>query len=165
MSDYKVVDNFLEKEELKDLQLIYENNMDFPWFYSGQVAGDWEEQTEIFYLIHLLYVEDKPNSQYYDLFIKPFLNKKFWNSLIRVKLNNYPNQNKFIEHAPHKDYDFEHKGALFCLNTCDGYTKMHDGKKISSIENRMIFFDPTKEHSSTNTIGHNNRFNLNFNYI
>ena len=42
---------------------------------------------------------------------------------------------------------------------------MFDGKKINSVENRMIFFDPNKEHASTNTTDENKRVNINFNYF
>ena len=164
MSDYKVVDNFLKKNELKEIKNIYDN-INFPWYYADRVAHIDDKKTEIFYLMHLLYQNDKPNSGFFDVIIKPFLRNKFWNSLIRVKLNFFPNQNKFVEHISHKDNNYKHKGALFCLNTCNGYTKMYDGKKIDSVENRMIFFDPSKEHSSTNTTDKNKRVNINFNYF
>ena len=164
MSKYKVIDNFLDKEDLKQLQNVYDHML-FPWFFCDTITNSGEKQNELFYLIHVLYAEDKPNSSYFDMIIKPFLKNKFWNSLIRVKLNNYPNQNRFVENTPHIDYGYKHKGALFCLNTCNGYTKMYDGKKINSVENRMIFFDPTKSHASTNTTDQNKRVNINFNYF
>ena len=161
---HKIVDNYLDKEDLQKLKKVYDHML-FPWFFCDTIADKDIKEKELFYLIHVLYAEDKPNSSYFDMIIRPFLKNRFWNTLHRVKLNNYPNQNRFAEHTAHKDYDFKHKGALFCLNTCNGYTKMYDGTKINSVENRMIFFDPTKEHASTNTTDSTKRVNINFNYF
>ena len=83
--------------------------------------------------------------------------------LIRVKGNMYTNQNKFIEHIPHIDYDFKHKGAIYCLNTCNGHTNFM-GEKVDSVFNRMILFNPTVLHNSTTTTDKIVRMNINFNY-
>ena len=40
-----------------------------------------------------------------------------------------------------------------------------DDDKIKSVANRMIFFDPTKPHASTNTTNKDRRVNINFNYF
>ena len=32
-------------------------------------------------------------------------------------------------------------GAIFSLNTCDGYTKFKDGTKVESVANRIVIFD------------------------
>ena len=44
-------------------------------------------------------------------------------SLLRIKINFYPNTHEVVEHTSHIDYDFSHTAAIFSLNTCDGYTK------------------------------------------
>ena len=72
-------------------------------------------------------------------------------------------QNKFIEHIPHIDYDFKHKGAIYCLNTCNGHTNFM-GEKVDSVFNRMILFNPTVLHNSTTTTDKIVRMNINFNY-
>ena len=77
----------------------------------------------------------------------------------------YPYQGEFIEHPMHTDFEFKHKAALFSLNDCDGYTKFEDGKIVESVSNRMIFFNPTKQHCSTNTTNTDRRVNINFNYF
>jgi len=65
----------------------------------------------------------------------------------------------------HQDYEWEHKGALLSLNTCDGYTRFETGEKIDSVANRIIFFDPSIRHTSTNTTNDKRRININFNYF
>ena len=94
------------------------------------------------------------------------------NTLIRVKINNYPNQGKFREHTMHTDWPskggLNRKACLFGINTCDGYTKLDNGKesvKIDSKANRAILFDPTIPHCSTNTTNDTRRVNINFNYF
>ena len=51
------------------------------------------------------------------------------------------------------------------MNTCDGYTKLKDGTKIDSVANRVLLFDPSKEHCSTTTTNVPARFNININYF
>ena len=87
------------------------------------------------------------------------------NSLIRIKCNLYPWTNEVREHATHVDYRFPHNGPLFSLNTCDGYTKLEDGTKIESVENRMLLFNGGSEHCSTTTSNEKVRFNINFNFF
>ena len=63
-----------------------------------------------------------------------------------------------------KDYNFDHKGALFSLNTCDGHTNV-DGTKVDSVKNRMLFFNPQVIHNSTNCTDEQFRCNININYM
>ena len=77
----------------------------------------------------------------------------------------YPNTQEIYEHGKHTDYDFSHKAAILYINTCDGYTKLADGTKIDSVENRMLLFDASTPHQSTTTSNTTARFNINFNYF
>ncbi len=70
-----------------------------------------------------------------------------------------------FEHGRHVDYEFENKAALLSLNTCDGFTRLEDGTKVESVENRMLFFDPGQKHNSSTTTNERGRFNINFNYL
>ena len=45
--------------------------------------------------------------------------------------------------------DYKHCGLIFYLNTNNGFTILDDGTKIESVENRALFFDPSKRHCST----------------
>jgi hypothetical protein len=86
--------------------------------------------------------------------------------LQRCKANLYPRDTTFFEHAPHHDNTWEDaKGALFMVNTCNGYTRLHDGTKVNSVANRMLFFRPHLNHSSTNTTNAHCRVTVNFNYF
>jgi len=162
--NYKVIDNFLPKEDFNILKNeIFSDK--FEWYHIEDIANKGQKVENFFYQVHLVYKQSKPNSNYYDLFLKNILYKMKIKSLIRIKTNLFPNQGKFIEHPSHIDYNFEHKGALFSLNTCDGYTKLEDGTKIDSVANRMLFFEAFKPHCSTNTLNKSRRININFNYF
>ena len=86
-------------------------------------------------------------------------------SMIRVKINSYLKDDKLREHELHTDYNYYNNGAVLSINTCDGYTKLEDGTKIQSVANRMLLFDASKPHCSTNTTNKQRRVNINFNYF
>ena len=65
----------------------------------------------------------------------------------------------------HKDTNYSSLGAIFSLNTCDGYTKLKDGTKIDSIANRILLFNASEEHCSTTTTNVSARINININYM
>lgn len=71
----------------------------------------------------------------------PIVEKLSIASLIRIKVNFYPRTEEMKIHAAHKDYPFDHNGALFYVNSCDGYTVLEDGTKIESIANRVLVFN------------------------
>ena len=157
----KVIENYLNDADFEFIKsLVFDN--DFPWFYKKDIAYHEEESSNFYYQVHLLYTDNHPNSPHYDRIIHYF---DFYKCLYRVKINMYPNQGEFIEHPMHTDFEFKHKAALFSLNDCDGYTKFEDGSIVESVANRMIFFDPTKKHCSTNTMNTDRRVNINFNYF
>jgi len=83
---------------------------------------------------------------------------------MRIRVNFYPYTNRIKEHSPHIDYKFSHNAAIYCLNTCDGFTRI--GKeKVGSISNRMYFFDGSVEHNSSTTSNDCGRYNINFNFL
>jgi len=161
--EYKTIDNFISKKELKNINKIIMGK-NFPWYFQDQINSKHSKNDTSFYFTHLLYIDNKINSNYYDLF-SPILNKLEIKSLIRIKVNCYPNTQKIIENKPHKDYKYKHKGCIFYFNSCNGYTKLKDDTKINSIENRVLFFDPSINHQSTTCTNTKARFNMNINYF
>ncbi len=161
----QVIDNFLSKE---DFNLVYDHIMssEFAWYWNDVVYKGSEKEHKItnYYETHLLY-QNVAMSPSFDIIIHKFYNKLEIKALERMKVNCYPGQDNFFEHGYHVDRDYPHKGAIFCINTCDGYTVFKTGEKIESVANRIILFDPSKEHSSTNTTNAKRRVNINFNYF
>lgn len=161
---HNIVDNFLPKENFIRVKELLLSN-DFPWFYYKNITFGNESKGPLFYMSHAFYNNNQPNSSSYNFLKENLL--KFMNikSLIRVKANFYPNQSIKEINEMHKDYEFKHKGAIFSINTNNGGTLLKDGTKIDSIENRMLFFDPSIEHDSENCTDQKVRINININYF
>ena len=163
----KIIDNYLPKEQFENIKnIICEDSMHFPWYYNKFVDDRSKGEThDHFYFVHVVYRDYLKNSNYFEDLL-PLINKINPNALIRVKINGYPkNGDKIINHNYHTDYDFTHKGAIFYLNTCNGKTILEDGTEIDSVANRILFFDASKPHSSTNCTDAKMRFNININYF
>tara|TARA_R100001129_G_scaffold110102_1_gene75537 strand:+ start:850 stop:1332 length:483 start_codon:yes stop_codon:yes gene_type:complete len=158
----KVVDDFLDKNYFKDLQKLV-SSVDFPWFFQKSVNDNQEDKDLYFYLTHLLYNDEQPNSSFFPKF-QTLLDKINYDKLIRVKVNLYPRTEKLKINAPHVDFTFENKGFLFYFNTCDSKTVLEDCS-IDCVENRGVYFDPTKSHSSSSCTNVKARLSLNVNYL
>ena len=169
---YKVIDNYLDEEYFDNLVTLFTDkekrgNLTMPWFFQSSIAYDNVVEDKLFYMIHILWDGGELKSPFYQKLV-PLLEKlgvMRSSCLIRAKANLYPNTEILHEHPMHIDYKFSHSAALLSLNTCDGYTKLKDGTKIDSVANRVLLFDPNKEHCSTTTTNVPARINININYI
>lgn len=148
-------------EQIKSLMLDQDK---FPWFYSSSVTDDGQDHLDAFYFTHLFYINNNKNSNYFDT-LTPILDILKPNALIRIKGNLYPNLGAWMENQVHVDYPYKHKGAIYYINTNNGYTILEDGTKIESIENRILLFDAATPHSSTHCTDQKLRLNINFNYF
>lgn len=161
---YEVIDNFIPEADFLKLKTLMMSD-EFPWFYSPYITHENEKSVNnLFYMTHMFHYHNAIQSNHIDL-LNPILSRIDIKAIIRIKANLYPNQGKLYQHVSHTDYRYKHQGALFSINTCNGGTIMHDGKKIDSIENRIIFFDPSKPHSSTNLTDSSVRINVNHNFF
>ena len=169
--DIKVIDNFLKQDELSRIKdVIFCKN--FPWYYSPNVAyvSDSHKLLES-YFVHKIYDINIPQSSYYniifDIFYPKIIKVCGMRSLIRIKCNLYHATENLVEHPPHEDYSYPHLGAVFSLNTCNGFTRFGDSESeiVHSKENRMVFFDPSITHNSSNTTDTQSRININFNFL
>ena len=150
----------------------------FHWFFSSSVAHDYDHEDADHHIENNLY-NYYGNHCFYNndmwepalgngqtplaKIFKPVFDLTDKKSLIRIKCNWFPSTREVFEHTSHCDYEYPHIGALLSLNTCDGFTKVADGTKIESVENRLLIFEPHKEHCSTTTTNEVGRYNINFN--
>jgi len=158
-----VIDNFLNEYDYLNIKhMVLGDWRNFPWFYTPHVATD--EDNDI-YFVHTFQEKEFDLESPYLHKLQPILKKLEIEDLWRVKGNLFPNQNKFVEHQPHVDYDEPHQAAIYYINSNNGYTKLDDGTKVDSVANRLLLFDGSKHHSSTNCTNDKIRVNINFNYI
>tara|TARA_R110002020_G_scaffold34293_1_gene104438 strand:- start:3358 stop:3840 length:483 start_codon:yes stop_codon:yes gene_type:complete len=160
MASHTVIDNFLDKKQFETLSKMV-MGLNFPWYFQADINENDKKHT---YLTHIMYDNYIVNSQHFNDFLNLVLSLKP-KALLRVKANCYLRTPRIVKHGVHVDYKFPHKGALFYLNTNNGKTILDDGKEITSVANRMLFFDPSKMHSSTSCSDQKARFNINFNYL
>ena len=160
MAEYKVIDNFLPEDMFSYINSELSSNM-LPWKWLSTVAFE-DGETSNGYMTALLYDRNIMHESF-EIF-SGLIKKLEIKACIRVKLNLYTRTDYLVHHDDHIDYPFSHKGGLFSLNTCDGFTVI-DGKEIPSVANRMILFDPSIPHHSTNCTNDTHRMNINFNYF
>ena len=191
--DIKVIDNFLSQSEFEIIckNTIEREDLQFTFVSNVENVGSGSDDYWSWYMIHMVYsktaspksflmdvidfqeVESsplaEPQSEIYtnicDKFVPRFKQVANFRNLIRIKINAYPYTNIVKEHKDHIDSDFKHTGAVFSLNTCDGFTKFSDGTKVESVANRIVFFDASKFHHSTTTSNAKLRYNINFNFL
>ena len=165
-----IVDNFLSKEQHKEILDTF-IRPNFPWILTTETRDDWahDEITlydNLIYLVHGLYNDHCVISPYYDSIVhKIFLPKLDVKALIRVKVNLYPSSDKIHVHSYHRDNTWSHKGAIYYVNDNDGFTTLEDGTKVESVANRMMFFDPSIKHNSSDCTNTKFRLIINFNYL
>ena len=160
MVEPKVIDNFLPEDLFLDINSKLSSDP-LPWKWNTTITFEDEECDNGYF-----------SSLFYEMTIKhpsiriigPLLDAIDIKACIRIKMNLYTRTEKLIHHDDHCDTPYSHKGALFSLNTCDGFTVI-DGVEIPSVANRMIFFDPSIPHHSTNCTNAPHRKNINFNYF
>ena len=157
----KVIDNYLGKNNHLILKNTMESNSFF-WFYNPTKITF---STDLFnyQFSHIFYTNNSINSDYFKI-LKDLLEKIKPLSLIRIKANLNPISHNLVESKEHIDQPFKCKTAIYYVNSNNGYT-MIDGKKVESVEDRIVFFDSDVKHYGTNSTNCKNRMVINFNYF
>jgi len=157
----KIIKNFVEPNVFRHMKdLVFSHS--FPYFYVPTV-GSVRDRSD-FMFQHLLFFDNKQNSDHFNLLMSPLLGRLDFNFLIRAKLNCYTKKDKFIYTDLHTDFYEPHFVALFSLNTCNGFTYFEDTKeKVPSIENQMCIFDGSRRHCSVAQTDTDLRINININ--
>jgi len=120
-------------------------------------------------------IEPTIRSPYYKQFSKilPYIQEsKPYSKLMRLKMNLYPNQNRYIDLGKHRDIGSVDKSGkdnfddyfigILHFNTCNGLTIVKN-EKIKSEENQMLLFENVEHHGTVQT-DTKARIVLNFNF-
>ncbi len=165
MIPIKIYDNFLEHSHLKNIQDEL-NKPSFPWFFLSDITGESKERDG--YFAHTFYINASYASNWFQI-VQPiiFKIKQDFNfkALLRAKANLYSRTDILVHHKDHSDEIFSNIGVLLYLNTNDGFTVINNEHKIESVENRLMIFDASVKHHSTNCTNAQHRLNINFNFL
>ena len=173
IKNYLILDNVLPKNEFNKIQRAVTAGQSHHWSYTDllgipagvEVKGTTSYDKDLFMMSSMIFDRGQIYiPELYSSLIKIFSPLLQLRALSRIKCNLYPATHKIQDHAFHVDYPFTNKGAIYYLNTCDGYTKMRDETKIDSVENRLFLFDSSTPHCSSTCTDQKARFNINLNY-
>jgi len=156
MNIYK---NFLNKEDFNILENFIMSNY-MPWYFTKILKSkDVGNQFEYCFIL-----DGKVNcSDYMINIINPIFKKLKYKEMNRVKANFLLKDDKIKEHGMHVDQN-NGKTGIFYINTCNGYTKFENGKKIKSEKNKYVEFDSTLKHTGSTCTDEQRRVVINFNY-
>ena len=160
----KVIPNFLPEDYFASIEKSIVWNRFFP-FYLLDKCNVGQTDESHWMMAHTAYLDDIPRTDVHAGMVKAFTMIPDFHTLIRLKVNFYPQTTELVEHATHVDFDYSHNGAILSLNTCDGFTRLEDGTKIPSVRNQLLIFDGSTPHNSTTTTNAKGRFNININYL
>ena len=164
--DYKIIKNFLPIDFFKKLQKILLTG-EIGWFYRSSQT----EVTEIndFYFSHSFYNNFKINSELFDPYIVPILNKLDAAMVDEVRANLFVNRNKVIKSKLHTDRKYKNgTTAILYINNNNGYTFLKDKNdelKVLSEENKMLIFKNEIKHSAVSQTDIAKRIIININFF
>tara|TARA_R110000824_G_scaffold105491_1_gene249674 strand:+ start:294 stop:797 length:504 start_codon:yes stop_codon:yes gene_type:complete len=166
--NYKIIDNFLERELFLKLKNQVED-IEFPWrrrFFSSPGC-----KTDKGYFTHSVYSDFKMsiNSPLYEAIVIPVLYKLKAKAVIQARINMFINEFLFEKYLTyHRDYTFDCKTAILNITNCNGGTQLkinNDEITIESKENRVLIFDTVIEHRTIRPSNSSIRHILNINYF
>ena len=165
---YKVIDNFLEKDQYISLKNLI-TNLDFPWRRRINLSQDGHPSNNG-YFTFCFYNHLQPQSEWFQPFIVPMLAKLKAASVIQVRANMHLKELFGKEEIPfHLDYANLKKSKTAILNfSDDGGTllKINNNKhSINAKENRLLLMDGNTLHSTIRNDKLSRRYLLNLNYM
>jgi hypothetical protein len=163
----QIIDNFLKQDQFDALKNVI-TSPTIPWFQNQYlVKPDNSHQVDDIYnwqFTHTFYKNYSVSSEYFPVLDSILVNLNP-SAILRIKANLIPRTDKSVVYQYHTDVsNFKGKTAVFYINSNNGYTLFKDGSRVESIENRIVIFDSTLEHTGTSCTDSRNRCVINFNY-
>jgi hypothetical protein len=165
---YKVIDNFLKEEEFKYFKSLI-TDFDFPWRRRLNLYQDGDPSNNG-YFTFCFYNHFKPQSEWFEPFIVPILDKLKVASVIQVRANMHLKELFGVGEIPfHVDYAGLNNYTTAIFNfTDDGGTKIkinNQNYSIDAKENRLLIMNGNTLHTTVRNDKLNVRYLLNLNYI
>jgi hypothetical protein len=154
--NYEIIDKFLDEDQFVRTDIYFTTPQSTAWFLN--------EKLGTINFSHLLYSNSKPNSEKIEL-CSPLMEKLKVKALLRAEAFMYFKTHKIEKIQPTNRYEFEHKKAIFFINTNNGYIVLNDKDKIEAVENRIVIFDSNSLTSMTNCTDKVYRATIEFDYF
>ena len=154
--------NFLKKDEFQKIESVIMGEK-FYWYFSDNITRISKNKDD-FQFTYSFIVKGKINcSSDMMCILEPVLSKLKFKKINKIKANLLTRDKKIKEHGMHIDQDYGTTG-IFYLNTCNGYTKFENDKKIKSKKNTYVEFNSTLKHTGSSCTDKQRRVVINFNY-
>lgn len=163
-SKIKIYDDYLSDQELVNLQNLFFENTDFPYFFnSHKVAkGDGFSQ-----FTHQFYVNNTINSNFYN-HLNGLLDRIDPLAIVGIKANLQLKASEIKTTPMHQDYANtldNQKTGIFYVNTNNGKTVFENGFEVDSVANRLIVFPANEYHAGTTHTDEDYRCVINLNWF
>jgi hypothetical protein len=166
--EYKIIDNFLEKEEFYKFQKEIFNTNGVPWYYRNSQLTETPDDIDDLGYFSLCFFNNFSNDfNGFNYFLYKIYEKLKCKALIQSRANLVLRQNEIKKLYFHTDYPFKCNTAILYMNTNNGATLLDENKKIKidSVENRMVIFDSQIKHCSLIQSNDKRRIVININYF
>jgi hypothetical protein len=163
----KVEDNFLSVEDFSQVESIFIDNFDFPWYMNDKILASAKKSVDDYkvQLTHTFFRENTGIQSNFFQYLTPLIDAIKPSVLLRVKANLGTKTPTHIEGGYHTDFDFSCRTAVFYINNNNGFTLFEDGNKVESKANRFVSFNSNQRHTGVSQTDTNVRYVLNINYI
>ena len=167
--NYKIIDNFLNKDLFKIFKEEIFNINQTPWYFrEAQTEYSVNDKTDRGHFTLNFYYDLQHGYTYFDKYLYEIYKKLDIKALVQARANlNLKEDNEKQKLFFHCDNDFACKTAIFYMNTNNGGTVLYEENsiKIDSIENRILIFDSQIKHASIRQTDEKRRIVININYF
>ena len=166
--NYKIIDNFLDKEIFYKFQKEIFNIENIPWFYrNSQTEEAFNDEDDVGYFSLCFFNNLHNDFNKFDFFLNKIYEKLNCKALIQSVAVLVLKQKEIKKIYFHTDYPFKCNTAIFYMNTNNGATILDEKEKIKidSIENRMLIFDSQIKHCRIPQSDTRSRIIININYF
>jgi len=159
----KEINNFLPESEFNHINSII-NNVNYPWYVDTNHA----ETQKHFHLVHNFYYENggvgfEIDNHFYNYFYKKIEEHfGFKIKILKARVNLYV-KSSFKTLDYHQDYK-DGLTMLLYMEDSDGCTQFQNGKTVSSVKNKALFFDANLMHRTVMQTTSILRKNININF-
>ena len=172
-----IQDNFLAEEEFVALRNII-INQNFPWYFTPKprkelFRDDFDSEFDPGTFNHIVYEDNTPTSPLYESHFLSILAQLDCAILTRIRITFasliFPKPFRAERHQDIVDLKeaiaAKWTSSILYMNTNNGYTEFETGKKVESVENRLVTFPSEIHHCGISQTDEQTRILINFGYL